>query len=214
MFSFGRLVMAAILGLLVYTAFYSLPSGEPGDGRFDPERVATAELEVWKAAKSQDEVSVFLNLTAQLREEHRYSWFRAVQAGFYLARATTTFAGLRGRYERVLPDLEDAAAIHRDWVHSSFDPGAVARAQLTWWVTRRLPNLNSADQVAPLIGEEYALRYRISAGAASEAAFRRSDALMLFDSGGPDPNTAAVTKILTESYRSLQRAILQSRSRP
>lgn len=213
MFSFGRLLMAVILGLLVYTAFYALPPGEPGDGRFDPDRVAAIELEVWKATKAQDELSVFLNLTTQLREEHHYSWFRAAQAGFYMARATTTFAELRGRYERVLPDLEDAATIHRNWVNAGFDPAAVARAQLTWWVTRRLPNLNSVDQVAPLIAEEYALRYRISAGAANEAAIRRADAALLFDSGGHDPNAAAVTKLLAESYRSLQRAILQARSR-
>jgi len=211
MLSVGRIVTVTVIGVLVYTAFWAVPPGERADGLYDVEKVAASELAVWRAAQAQEEFGAFLNLVAMLREEHRYSWFRAAQASFHLARATTTFVGLRSRYERVLPDLEDAAAVHKAWTDAPFDPAAVARAQLTWWVTRRLPNLNSVDQLTPLILEEYALRYRVTSGAAVEAAQWRAQAVLLFDATGTDPNVAELTKLLVESHRSLARALAERR---
>ena len=94
MFSVGRLLMAVVIGLLVYTAFFAVPPGARADGQFDPDKVAASELAVWKSAQAQDEFAVYTNLVLMLREQYRYSWFRAAQAGFYLARATTTFVRL------------------------------------------------------------------------------------------------------------------------
>ena len=111
----------------------------------------------------------------------------------------------------MLPDLKEAATIHKAWTHASFEPAAVGRAQLTWWVTKQLPNLNSLDQVAPLVGNEFELRYGLPAGATSGAAAKRAEAVLLFDNGGRDPNVAAVTKILTESNQLLQRVIANRR---
>ena len=211
MFSFGRLLTIMTLGLVVYVGFYAVPPGEPGDGHFDPEALARDEVAVWQAVQGREDFGVFFSLVPMEREAHRYSWFRAAQASFYMARAQTTFAELRGRYERVLPDLEDAAALHKAWVKGSFDAPAVARAQLDWWVTRRMPNLNSIDQIAPLIAREYALRYQVTESQAADAAFRRAQAMQLFDADGADPRIAAITKLLAESHASLQESILQPR---
>lgn len=211
MFSFGRLLTIITLGLVVYVGFYSVPPGEPGDGHYDPDKLAAAEVAVWQSVQAREDFGVFFNMLPVEREAHRYSWFRAAQSSYYMARAATTFVGLRARYERVLPDLEDAAAVHKAWVKASFDPAVVARAELDWWVTRRLPNLNSVDQIAPLIAREYAMRYDISEGQATDAALRRAEAMELFDAGGADPRINVITKMLADSYRSLQHAILQPR---
>lgn len=211
MFSFGRLLTIITLGLVVYVGFYAVPPGEPGDGRYDANKLAADEVAVWQSIQAREDFGVFFSMVPMVREAHRYSWFRAAQSSFHMARAATTFAQLRGRYERVLPDLEEAATVHKAWVKASFDAPAVARAQLDWMVTRRMPNLNSIDQIAPLIAREYALRYRITESQAAEAAFRRAEAMELFETGGSDPRISTVTKLLADSYRSLQQAILQPR---
>jgi hypothetical protein len=206
-FSPGRLVFAAVLAGCVYFGFFAVPPGPRAEGQFDPARLASSEVELWKAARGHEEFGVYMSLVSVLREQHRYSWFRAAQASYYLGRATTAFVDMRGRYEHLLPDLEDAATIERDWMQASFDPTAVARAQLTWWVTRRMPNLNSVDQIAPLIADDYALRYDVPARLVMDAAQRRATALNLAETGGLDPDWATVTSLLTESNRALQQGL-------
>jgi len=208
--STGRLIFFGIIALLVYTLFFSLPAGDRAEGQFDADRLAADEIDVLKATQGREEFGVYIAVVPMLREQHRYSWFRAGQAGYYLAHALTQFTEMRQRYERVLPDLVEAATIQRDWMGASFDPTAAARAQLDWWVTRRLPNLNSASQVAPLIAHEYAVRYRISDGAAMDSALRRAQALELAHQ--LDPNWTEVQGLLAESNRALAQAL--GRSKP
>ena len=90
---------------------------------------------------------LFLDLVTLTHEQYRYPWAKAVRAGFYLGRAAATFGTLRSDYEQVLPDLQRAYAIAKDWTSARFDPAAVARAELAWWVARRVPGQNSPDQV-------------------------------------------------------------------
>ena len=213
MLSPGRLFATAFFAACVYGLFFAVPAGPRAEGQFDPERLAALEIDVRKAARGHEQFGVYIALVPMLREQYRYSWFRAGQAAYPLARATTAFVDMRARYERVLPDLEDAAAIERDWMSSTFTPSAVARAELDWWVTRRLPNLSGADQVAPMIAQEYALRYQVPVGAMMDAAERRAHAEDLIDQGGVDPNWAVVTTALAESYQALHRALNRPRTR-
>jgi hypothetical protein len=212
MFSPGRIILVLGIVAFVYFGWFAVPSGPRLEGEFDPDRLAECEVNVWKALAAKEEFGVYVAVTQMTREEHRYSWFRAAQSGFSLGRATNTFEGLKGRYERVLPDLEDAARIDKEWMGASFDPAAVARAQLNWWVTRRLPNLNTAEEVGRLMAEEYALRYAIPEGAVREATLLRAQAVLLRDAGGIDPDWPQITKILADSYRSLHGAIQQQRT--
>jgi hypothetical protein len=200
----------AVLGFLVFFGFYAAPLGGPGSGAFTPATVATHEVEMWQAARAGDEFAAFMSAVALQREQYRLSWFRAVQAGFHVARAVTTFQGLRNRYERVLPDLEAAAGVQKAWSGGSLDPAAVGRAELNWWVTRRLPNLDTLDQVAPLVEKEYELRYGLRPGAAADAATRRAEAALMFDASRTDPNIPAIIKALTDSYESLRRTIVRT----
>jgi hypothetical protein len=207
MLSLGRLFAIALLAAIVYAGFFAVPPGPPGHGHYDADALAADEVTVLQSVPARDEWGTFAAMVPMLREQDRYSWFRAAEAAYYLSRAELTFVGLRERYERVLPDLEDVAAIEKAWMGAAYDPSAVARAELNWWVTRRLPNLNSVDQVAPLIAEEYALRYHAPAGQMMEAATRRAEALDL--AGRTDPDWKSVGKLLAESHRALQQALVR-----
>jgi hypothetical protein len=207
-----RLLMLAALAALVYAGFFWVPTHPAPDGAFDAGPVATHEAAAWQAVRARQDFAVYFNFVQMLRERHRYTWFRALESGFYLSRATNTFAGLHTRYERVLPDLETVAGIEKAWHKASFDPVAVARAELNWWVTRRMQNLNTVDQIAALIAEELALRYPRAGGGVVDATNLRAQAVKLLDEGGVDPDWPTITKLLTQSYRALGGALSPARA--
>jgi hypothetical protein len=202
-----RLLMLAALAAGIYVGFFYVPNHPAPDGPFDGAAVAKHEVEAWQAVRARQDVAVFFSFVQMQRERHRYTWFRAAESAFYLARASNTFLGLQSRYERVLPDLETVASIEKTWYKASFDPATVARAELNWWVTRRLQNLNTTDQIAALIAEEYALRYPSARGGGGEAAGLRAQAAKLVDDGGVDPDWPTIQQFLTQSYRALGTAL-------
>jgi hypothetical protein len=168
-----------------------------------------AELEVgmWQAYYRKEKLRLFRLLVVMLREQNRYTWTRAGRAGFHLARAAATFGDARGGYERVLPDLERAYAMAREWTSAGFDPARVARAELEWWVARREPGRNSAASVGGLIADEYALLYELPRERVAEAARLRAEAAALRDAGGASADWPAISRLLRESYRSLKTAV-------
>jgi hypothetical protein len=212
MLSPGRILLVAALVGIVYVGWFSAPPGPRAEGEFDPEVVAAHEVDAWKALKAHEDFGVYFGLAQALREEHRYNWFRAGQAGFALGRATTTFANIHSHYEQVLPDLEDAAGVQKAWMSESFDPAAVARAQLNSWTLGRLPRATTLEDMGRLFAEEFALRYDMPPERATEAAMRRAQAVQLRDTGGIDPDWPNITTALTESYRALHGAIQQTRT--
>lgn len=193
----------AVMALLAFRA----PSGPRSLRDFDPDRTAVLELDMWKAYYEKNNVRLFRGLLTLLHEQNRYSWFRASQAGFHLARAAATFGRATGDYERVIPDLEQAYRIERDWLGASFTPAAVARAELAWWVARRTPGQNSAEQVGLLIARENALLYGVPVERVLEASTLRARAGKLRDSGGDNADWAEVSRLLHASYRALHAAV-------
>lgn len=209
---FRLLVMAGLVAL-VYFGFFSIPGGARDAAAFDPDVLAAREVDVWKAAKARDDFATYISVVQMLREQQRYNWFRAVQAGYYLSEATGEFAGLTTRFERVLPDLEAAATIERDWRGASYRPNEVARAQLDWWVTLRRPNLTSNTDVPRLVAEDYGLRYGVDASEMEESAAFRTEAVKLRDSSRNDPDWPTITKLLAKSNRSLRAALERAAKR-
>jgi hypothetical protein len=152
-----RLAIGACLVAFALALALTPPSGPRSMREFNPTRLADLELRMWKAYYAKDRARLFGLLVTMLREQYRYSWATATREAFHLARAASTFGDLKGDYEQVLPDLESGYATAKSWLDAGFDPRAVARAELAWWVARRIPGQNSADQVGHLIAQEYAL---------------------------------------------------------
>ncbi len=206
-----RLVMLAIVAAGVYGGFFWVPTEAGPDGPFDAGRVASFEAAAWQSARAHQDFAVYANLVQMLREHHRYSWFRAMESGFYLARATTTYSSMeaQSRFDRLLPDLEAAANVEKAWTNASFDPADVAKAQINWWAFRRRRD-STADRIGALLAEEYALRYPQAGGRATDAAHLKAQAIKMVDESGVDPDWPAITDALTNSYRALGAAIAQT----
>lgn len=205
-----RVIFVALLLIgLVLTRqfFFATPPGPRSLRVFDADRTAALELDMWQAYYAKAKVRLFKDLVTMLHEQNRYPWSKATVAGFHLARAAATFGDAKGDYERVLPDLERAYEIEKDWVHAGFDPTAVARAELAWWVARRMPGQNSAEQVGRLIAEENALLFEVPVEQVLEASTLRARAGKLRDEGGEHADWTTVAQLLTESYRKLHAAV-------
>jgi hypothetical protein len=204
--------MLALLGAVIYVGFFAEPASSRDPGRFDPAAAAAHEAAVWQAARAREDFGVYFNTVSLLRDLHGYTWFRAARAAYPLSHATLAFVGQRSKYERLLPDLQEAAEDEKAWTGASFDPAAVARAQLTAWIAPRTPNLDPED-VAQRIAEELALRYELPSGLTMEAALARANALALRGEGGVDPDWPSITRTLTASYASLGDAIRRTHAR-
>jgi hypothetical protein len=219
----GRVLPWLTLLLVVVVALLALsaPPGPRTLTRFDPDRLAELEVDMWKAYYAQHKLKLFRLLVTTLREQYRYAWWKAVDHGFHWARAAATFGAARGDYDRVLPDLERGFAIARAWTGSDFDVHAAAVAELSWWKARRDPaSGKGADKnrvVAARMSEAYAILYGVPRERVAEAARLRVEAADLRDRGanaappGTDRNATvdwkAVSWLLHQSYRSLYAAL-------
>jgi hypothetical protein len=195
-------VLAFLLGLAL-----TPPRGPRSMRHFNPTRLANLELRMWQAYYAKDRVRLFALLVTMLHEQYRYSWATATREAFHLARAAATFGDLRDHYEVVLPDLEAAYTTANAWLDAGFDPHAVARAELAWWVARRVPGRNSPEQVGQLMAEEYALLYRTSAARVAPAALLRATAGKLRDDQAASPDWDRIGRLLEQSYRELLDAL-------
>jgi hypothetical protein len=197
------MVLAAALAIAATRA----PDGSRSLTGFDPDRLADLEVDMWQAYYAHENLRLFRALLTILHEQYRYSWAKASVAGFHLARAARTFGDARSDYERVLPDLENAYAIMKEWTGSRFDPGEAARAELSWWVARRIRGQDSPENVGRLIATVNALVYGVPRDRVLEASTLRAEAGKLRDDGGDHADWARVSELLHQSYRELHAAV-------
>jgi hypothetical protein len=197
----SRLVLLLVLGLLTYIVFFSVPVGHPGAAAFDPARLASLEQAVMQAEYERHSVRLFFSIVAKLREEQRYTWFRAADAGFHRTRAILSSRSARVHYDIVLPDLVRAYEIEREWRGVEFDATAAAKAELDSWMARRRIEINTPDYVSGLMAESDAIRYNASHDQMRGAALAKLRALELRDNGGGSPDWNAIRVALIESYR-------------
>lgn len=200
-------------GLLIYVAFFAVPAGPRTVREFDADQMAAFEVEVWKATDRDSSVDLIIAFTRMLHDEQRYTWARAFDAGYHLASATRTFAAVHSHYEQCVPDLEDAYTTARDWTDASFNPGAVARAEVAWWTAQRTARQSDPDIVGGLIADQYALFYEVPRQNVITAGILRARAAKLRADGGGDVDWTGVSALLRDSYRELHAALKSHRSR-
>jgi hypothetical protein len=200
--------MVALVVLTALAGYVATPPSGPRSMRqFNADRMADLELRMWEAYYAKENVRLFRLLVTMLHEQYRYSWAIATVEGFHLARAAATFSDAKGQYEVVLPDLEAAYSRAKEWMHAGFDPRAVARAELAWWVARRIPGHNSAAQVGNLMADEYAMLYEAPRERVARAAQLRAEAAALRDADAASPDWNTIGALLRESYRDLLAAL-------
>jgi hypothetical protein len=205
----ARSALVACLILVAFALAFVLtpPRGARSMREFNSARLADLEVRMWQAYYAKQRTRLFALLVTTLREQYHYSWATATVEGFHLARAAATFGDLRGGYEVVLPDLEAAYTKAKSWTHAEFDPRAVARAELAWWVARRVPGQNSAEQIGGLIADEYALLYETTRARVAAAALLRAQAAALRDAQAGQPDWDRIGRLLLQSYSELRSAL-------
>ena len=200
-------VVVAVLASFAMAFALTPPRGPRSMRQFNAARLADLEVRMWQAYYAKQRVRLFELLVTLLHEQYHYSWATATLEGFHLARAAATFSDLKEHYDVVLPDLEAAYDKVRSWTGANFDAGAVARAELAWWVARRIPGQNSPEHVGQLIAQEYALLYETSPENMTAAALLRAEAGALRDAQAEHPDWIRIARLLQESYRELAQAL-------
>jgi hypothetical protein len=195
------------MAIAAYGLFVHTPPGPRSLREFNPDRIAGLEVGMWRAYYEKENVRLFMLLTVMLREQRRYPWAKAATEGFYLARPAARFARMTGEYEALLPDLERAYTIAKDWTGAAYDPSAVARAELAWWVARRDPASDGAENVGRLIAELYSTMYEVPVERVAAAGRLRAEAAELRDRGGQQADWATVSNLLQRSFRELHAAL-------
>src|SRR5690242_16481169 len=164
-------LVAVLLGGTLSYGLFAPPQGPRSLRQFDADRLADLEVGMWQAYYAKERTRLFALLVTMLHEQYHYSWATAAREGFYLARAAANFGDARGNYEQlVIPDLEVAYATAKHWLGAGFDPSAVARAELAWWVARRVAGQDSPENVGALMARAYALLYEAPQSAMMSAA--------------------------------------------
>ena len=201
------LVACGMVAAFALALVLTPPRGARSMREFNPPRLANLEVRMWQAYYAKERLRLFGLLVTMLHEQYHYSWATSTLEGFHLARAAATFGDLRSGYDVVLPDLEAAYAKAKSWTHAEFDPRAVARAELAWWVARRAPEQNSAEQIGGLIADEYALLYETTRARVEAAALLRAQAAALRDAQAGRPDWERIGRLLLQSYSELRSAL-------
>ncbi|HYM83306.1 MAG TPA: SRPBCC family protein [Candidatus Dormibacteraeota bacterium] len=190
--------------------------GAPGWGRgFDPARLATLELRMWKAYYRRQGLRLVALLVEANHEQAGAGWPRALLAALWLAWAAIRFGRSTGDYDRYLPDIERSYRLMG--LPDDVDAAEVARRELRWWVVRREIGLSAGDAAGQAIAELYAAIYGLPVESVAEAGRLRGLAAEVRDRGATaDPDGPAgegraywpdVARLLQASYRELRSAL-------
>jgi hypothetical protein len=200
-------LLAIVLGAAVWGLGIHAPPGPRSARAFEPNRMADLEVRMWRSYYQQETATLFGTLVIALREQFQYPWAKAARAAFHLSRAASRFGRAQSGYEVVLPDLERAYRIARDWTGAGFDPAQVAQAELAWWVARRNPEQRKVENVGHLIAAVFARFYEVPQDRVEEAGLLRARAADVRDRGDVSADWTKVSELLHQSYASLHAAI-------
>jgi hypothetical protein len=175
---------------------------------FNPDAVGKAEAKMWQSYYTGNQPQLVLQLVQLLRKQYGLTAVEAAHVGEQFADAAMTFSSAREDYDaKILPSLTRGYTALKEASGSDFDPAQVARAELAWWVARRMPNEDSVENVGAKISELYATLYGGSHPALLEAGLLRARAAHLRDLGGENADWAEVESLLVQSYATLAEAM-------
>ncbi len=182
---------------------------------FDPVRVAHYETQCWVVYYQKDWPALLRNLLGLIQSAFGLTLPQAARAAVFATQAQAAFAPFPDN------DVQKAIDHQRKFyelllrVHAkygeSFDPAAVAKLDVEWWVIHR--RLFGQAENAPLIAavaELYAATYHVPAASVMEAAQLRAEAMLYSDrwvQESRDPRHPLVPQIeatLSRSYQMLR----------
>ena len=175
---------------------------------FDANAIAAAETAMWRAYYDSKKPEMVLQLVSLQQNQFGMSFFEAGEVARRLGEAAMRFRSARGNYEAIaLPHLRAAYARLAEATGAGFDPEAAARAELSWWVARRTPGRDSAEQVGAEIANLYAILYGEARPGFLKAGRLRAQAAQLRDAGGANASWHEVEMLLRKSYAALSKSL-------
>lgn len=206
----GAVALSSALLVFVLVVGTARPHADGRDPRqFDPDVLADAEVEMWRAYYAHERAQLLVLLVSTLRDQYDLSWFESAVPCFHFARAAVRFARMTKRYETVLPDLEAGYRAVERARPQGLQAERLARAELGWWVARRSRATSSPGQVGAAIARLYSAVFHVPEERVEEAALLRAQAAALRDHSQAHGETdwQQVSVLLHASYRSLHEAV-------
>jgi len=209
-----------LTGLLLLSAFlYPLRATQMLS--INPEEMAQAEINSWKAYYSKDKieliksVSKMVSLQYQIDDPKKWS---AIFLRFGLA--IYRFSNLKfdttqeGYEQAVLPDLINAYKELKTTVNADWNPEEVARYDLEWWIQRRKHDTNDPETVGETMAKLYKQIYGSNdnyhfsrAGFLRASAARYRDLCKMRWKIVSEQDWQTMQHILTQSYQELVKGI-------
>ncbi len=180
---------------------------------FDFEEVAASETRMWKAYYNKERNVIAKELVNLQVKQFGLPIYKAIKVAKPIAEAAEIFGRSSDNYEKkVLPKLTSGYKELKKALKRDFDPKAVAKAELAWWIARRMPGQNNPENVGNLIGDLYAKLYGKQRKEFLEAGRLRAFAAAKRDLenqvGASNVNWSEIENMLRQSYKMLNDALI------
>jgi hypothetical protein len=209
--SWRSISFVTLAAIAVFAAWAAFPR-RPSLATFDPDALARADTQMWRAYYDRRYLALFAGLYSLARDQYGFSPLDAARIAVLAASAAKTFQPTRSRAEAeaALPALIAYYGIAAKAVPAPFDVEAAARAELDWWQARR--EGASAESYGLTIARTSALVFGRDNAPLREAGILRARAMDYRDTHGAamtEADWTAIYEQLQTAYRMLKRGIDQ-----
>ena len=178
---------------------------------YDPEKVAYLEAESWVAYYRRRWPRLLRLSVGLVAESFQLPLPQALYGAYLAARAQMIFAPKDNDVPRAEAAMRRFYELVNQVHRSQFDPAAVARLELNWWVVhRQLFGQSDNEPLVQALTDLYAAVYEVEPGLVREATQLRAEAMQLSDRwvnegcAEGSPLIAEETAALAKSYNALQ----------
>lgn len=181
---------------------------------FDPERVARLETMAWRAYYDRRWLALGYFAERACADQFNVPFPISVRAAYYATRGAVAFKPVDNDIGLAVAALERYYAIVRRHSGLAFDPAAVARAEVRYWVVhRRLSGNGDHAGLVDAFAQLHSMTFAIAGEDARESAEWRAGAAIKVDditgrrSADEERDWRRVETQLRRCYRSLAAAI-------
>lgn len=169
--------------------------------------IAKAETVMWKSYYRKDVISLRKELEKIIIEQFNLNKSSALKVANHFSLASFKFI-LSGNKAKsmILSELEKGYKIICEETNGTWSYKAAAKAELNWWVLRRTPGKNSAENVGDAIADLYQILYGKTNSKIEKAGYFRAKASKYRDMASIDKKKIdwkKIEKLLYASYSCL-----------
>ena len=180
--------------------------------QFDGGDVGRLETATWRSYYDHRSIDLFTELVELVHREYRMPFWRSVAAGYYAAHAAIVFQRGHERpdYELALPDIVSYYGLVRRGSTTDFDPEAVAKVELEWWIVHRQRDRHAPGDLEMALANLQSAIFHEPPDRFITHARARAEAMVLRDNNAEHMTQADwdhIEQLLVTSWTSLNRAL-------